>query len=187
MPSSSRRTSCAAARRARAPSTAAVNGVRQVAPGVVASFLTTVMIVGPLSFMTGNIGAVLKYIPIVLVIVLVVSLVEAFLILPHHMLHSLDRDLKPGRVGRAVNGGFDWLRDRAVVPFARPCPALPLPDARHRRLPRHAVGGALHRRSHQVSELPHAGERHGRGAPSARPGRAAVAHRAAGEQGRRGA
>ncbi len=97
---------------------AAVNGVKQVAPGVVASFLTTVMIVGPLSFMSGNIGAVLKYIPIVLVIVLVVSLIEAFLILPHHMLHSLDRDLTPGRVGRAVNGGFDWLRDRVVVPFA---------------------------------------------------------------------
>lgn len=97
---------------------AAVNGVRQVAPGVVASFLTTVMIVGPLSFMSGNIGAVLKYIPIVLVIVLVVSLIEAFLILPHHMLHSLDRDLSPGRIGRAVNGGFDWLRDRVVVPFA---------------------------------------------------------------------
>ena len=34
------------------------------------------------------------------------------------MLHSLDRDLTPGRVGRAVNGGFDWLRDRVVVPFA---------------------------------------------------------------------
>ncbi len=97
---------------------AAVNGVRQVAPGVVASFLTTVMIVGPLSFMTGSIGAVLRYIPIVLVIVLVVSLVEAFFILPHHMLHSLDRNLSPGRVGRVVNGGFNWLRDRVVVPFA---------------------------------------------------------------------
>jgi multidrug efflux pump subunit AcrB len=97
---------------------AAVNGVRQVAPGVVASFLTTVMIVGPLSFMAGSIGAALKYIPIVLVMVLVVSLIEAFFILPHHMLHSLDRDLSPGRIGRAANGGFDWLRDRVVVPLA---------------------------------------------------------------------
>ena len=97
---------------------AAVNGVREVAPGVIASFLTTVMIVGPLSFMSGNVGAVLKYIPIVLVIVLVVSLIEAFLILPHHMLHALDRDLTPGRVGRVVNDGFNWLRDRVVVPLA---------------------------------------------------------------------
>ncbi|WP_116132023.1 efflux RND transporter permease subunit [Tropicimonas sp. IMCC34043] len=97
---------------------AAVNGATEVGPGVIASFLTTVMIVGPLGFMAGNIGAVLKYIPIVLVITLVVSLIEAFLILPHHMLRALDRDLSPGMVGRAVNGGFDRLRDRVVVPFA---------------------------------------------------------------------
>ncbi|MGC9369016.1 MAG: efflux RND transporter permease subunit [Paracoccaceae bacterium] len=97
---------------------AAVNGVSQVGPGVIASFLTTVMIVGPLGYMAGNIGAVLKYIPIVLVITLIVSLVEAFLILPNHMHHSLKGDLSPGRIGRAVNGAFDGLRDRVVVPLS---------------------------------------------------------------------
>ncbi|MDQ2090353.1 efflux RND transporter permease subunit [Marimonas arenosa] len=97
---------------------AAVNGAIQVGPGVVASFLTTVMIVGPLGFMTGQIGAVLKYIPIVLVMTLVVSLVEAFLVLPSHLHHSLNRDLAPGRISRAVNSGFTWLRDRVVVPLA---------------------------------------------------------------------
>ncbi|WP_212524810.1 efflux RND transporter permease subunit [Actibacterium sp. MT2.3-13A] len=97
---------------------AAVNGARQVGPGVVSSFLTTVMIVGPLGYMSGNIGAVLKYIPIVLVITLIVSLVEAFLILPNHVHHSLKGDLAPNRVSRAVNGGFDWVRDRIVVPLS---------------------------------------------------------------------
>lgn len=97
---------------------AAVNGARQVGPGVVASFLTTVMIVGPLGYMSGNIGAVLKYIPIVLVITLIVSLVEAFLILPNHMHHSLKGDLSPNAVSRAVNGAFDWVRDRIVVPLS---------------------------------------------------------------------
>ena len=51
----------------------------QVGPGVIASFLTTAIIIGPLSFLTGNIGALLKYIPIVLLITLTVSLIEAFL------------------------------------------------------------------------------------------------------------
>ena len=97
---------------------AAVNGVLQVGPGVLASFLTTVMVIGPLGFLTGNIGAVLKYIPIVLLITLSVSLIEAFLILPAHMRHSLDGDLRPGRISRAVNRGFDALRDRLVVPLA---------------------------------------------------------------------
>lgn len=97
---------------------AAVNGARQVTPGVIASFLTTVMIVGPLAFMDGRIGAVLKYIPIVLVMTLIVSLIEAFLILPHHMRHSLSGDLRPNRISRAVNAAFDGLRDRVVVPLS---------------------------------------------------------------------
>jgi len=98
---------------------ATVNGVAQVGPGVIASFLTTLCIVGPLGFITGNIGAILKYIPVVLVIVLAVSIIEAFLILPHHMKGALDRPMTPGRMVRAVNAGADGLRDRVIVPLAR--------------------------------------------------------------------
>ncbi|MBZ4020878.1 hypothetical protein CKO11_00195 [Rhodobacter sp. TJ_12] len=97
---------------------AAVNGVLQVGPGVLASFLSTALVIGPLSFLSGNIGALLKYIPIVLLITLTVSLIEAFLILPAHMRHSLDRDMRPGAVGRAVNSVFERFRDGVVVPFA---------------------------------------------------------------------
>jgi len=97
---------------------AALNGVLQVGPGVLASFLTTAMIIGPLAFMAGSIGAILKYIPIVLLMTLTVSLIEAFLILPAHMRHSLDGDLRPGPVARRVNGAFDRLRDRVIVPLA---------------------------------------------------------------------
>lgn len=97
---------------------AAINGVKQVGPGVFASFLTTAMVIGPLSFLTGTIGALLKYIPIVLLITLTVSLIEAFLILPAHMRHSLGHDLRPGPVGRAVNGAFERFRDGVVVPLA---------------------------------------------------------------------
>ncbi|MEX1660884.1 efflux RND transporter permease subunit [Thioclava sp. 15-R06ZXC-3] len=97
---------------------AALNGVMQVGPGVIASFLTTAMIIGPLSFLSGNIGALLKYIPIVLLITLTVSLIEAFLILPAHMRHSLHGDVRPGRVSRAVNGAFDRFRDGVIVPLA---------------------------------------------------------------------
>jgi len=101
-----------------APLEAAVNGVKQVGPGVIASFLTTAMVIGPLSFLSGNIGALLKYIPIVLLITLTVSLIEAFLILPAHMRHSLAGELRPGAVSRAVNAAFDRLRDGVVVPLA---------------------------------------------------------------------
>lgn len=97
---------------------AAVNGVMQVGPGVIASFLTTAIIIGPLSFLTGNIGALLKYIPIVLLITLTVSLIEAFFILPAHMRHSLHGDMQPSWVNRSVNAVFDRLRDGLIVPLA---------------------------------------------------------------------
>ena len=99
-------------------SEAAVNGVLQVGPGVFASFLTTAMVVGPLAFMSGSIGAVLKYIPMVLLITLVISLVEAFLILPAHMHHSLHGSAPMSGMNRAVNRVFNTLRDRIIVPSA---------------------------------------------------------------------
>lgn len=68
---------------------AAIAGTRQVAPGVVASFLTTVAVFGPLAFLAGNMGKVLQFVPMVLILVIAVSLIEAFLILPHHLAHSL--------------------------------------------------------------------------------------------------
>ncbi len=68
---------------------AAVDGASQVAPGVLASFLTTLTIFVPLAFLSGEIGSVLKVIPIVLISVLTISLIEAFLILPAHLHHSL--------------------------------------------------------------------------------------------------
>lgn len=68
---------------------AAIDGASQVAPGVVSSFLTTLTIFVPLAFLSGEIGSVLKVIPIVLISVLAISLIEAFLILPAHLHHSL--------------------------------------------------------------------------------------------------
>jgi len=101
------------------PTQAALKGVAQVGPGVLASFLTTVMIVGPLGLMAGQIGAVLKFLPVVLVITLVVSLIEAFFVLPHHLARALKGDMRPNRVNRWMNELFVGLRDRAIVPLAR--------------------------------------------------------------------
>ena len=93
---------------------AAVEGTRQVLPGVLSSFLTTAMIVGPLAFLSGRMGAVLEYIPAVLLITLLISLIEAFLILPAHMYHSLKHadNSQPSRLHQRINTGFDYLRDQ---------------------------------------------------------------------------
>ncbi|TKE96396.1 efflux RND transporter permease subunit [Vibrio kanaloae] len=71
---------------------AVYNGVKKVLPGVLSSFLTTVCIFGSLLFLDGEIGAVLKAVPQVLILVLSLSLIEAFLILPNHLSHSLHKE-----------------------------------------------------------------------------------------------
>ncbi len=68
---------------------AAIDGTKQVSPGVLSSFFTTVSVFGPLAFLSGHMGKVLQFVPMVLLLVLAVSLIEAFLILPHHLAHSL--------------------------------------------------------------------------------------------------
>lgn len=76
---------------------AVVHGVQKVLPGVVSSYLTTICIFGSLIFLQGEMGAVLKVVPMVLILVLTISLFEAFLILPHHLFKSLSqqKDAQP--------------------------------------------------------------------------------------------
>jgi len=98
---------------------AAIDGVRQVMPGVLSSFFTTAMVVGPLAFLSGKMGDVLKYIPAVLLITLVISLIEAFLILPAHLHHSMKHINKESRsyFQKKFEQGFEWVRDSIFLPI----------------------------------------------------------------------
>ena len=101
------------------PLEAAIEGAQQVLPSVFASFATTVCIFGSLAFLKGDIGQILRVVPIVMLYVLVVSLIEAFLILPHHLTVSLGKTSgKLPRIQQQVDRGVDWLRDNVVGPFA---------------------------------------------------------------------
>ncbi len=69
---------------------ATIDGVSEVAGGVWSSYLTTLFIFGALALsMEGDIGKVLYAIPVVLILTLSISMVEAFGILPNHLAHSL--------------------------------------------------------------------------------------------------
>jgi len=101
------------------PLHAAISGVQQVLPGVVSSFATTLLVFGSLAFITGNMGQILRILPIVLVVVLSVSLLEAFLILPHHLSHSLShmRAQRPSRFREGFEARFERLRERRFGPL----------------------------------------------------------------------
>ena len=96
------------------PMHAAIEGVKQVMPGILSSFATTLLVFGSLAFISGQMGQVLRVLPIVLILVVSVSLIEAFWILPHHLAHSLSHiKRKPvSRFREAFEQRFDVLRER---------------------------------------------------------------------------
>jgi hydrophobic/amphiphilic exporter-1 (mainly G- bacteria), HAE1 family len=94
---------------------AAIEGTRQVAPGVVSSFLTTIAIFAPLAFLSGRMGKVLQFIPMVLILVLAVSLLEAFLILPHHLASAMQHGPRQrGRFRLWFEARLDIFRERIL-------------------------------------------------------------------------
>jgi len=108
--------------RGKSPLEAAIDGAGEVIPSVFASFATTTCIFGSLAFLKGDIGAVLKVVPVVMLFVLVVSLIEAFLILPHHLKHTMEHGGdKPGRVQAKVEDAVAWMRENLVGRFADAC------------------------------------------------------------------
>ena len=104
------------------PADAATRGAQEVLPGVIASFLTTLCVFGSLAFLQGDIGQLLRVIPVVMIAVLAASLVEAFLILPHHLSHALAKgNPRDGWVQRKVGDGLSWVRENIVGVFCSVC------------------------------------------------------------------
>ena len=99
-------------RRGKSPLKAATDGISRVVRGVLSSFTTSVFLFGSLLFMKGEMGQILGVLPVVLLAVLSVSLIEAFLILPHHLKHSLEKRRDAGgrsKIRLWVDNGFQAL------------------------------------------------------------------------------
>jgi len=98
----------------KSPVEAAIDGTHRVFAGVFASFLTSAFLFGSLLMMKGDMGQVLGVLPVVLLSVLTISLIEAFLVLPHHLMHSLQHahHKKPAKIRQKFESAFEVLRDR---------------------------------------------------------------------------
>ena len=104
------------------PLEAAVAGARQMAVPVTFSILTSVAAFAPMFFVPGINGKIFKLIPAVVVLVLVFSWLESFLILPAHLARAA-RDGEPGRLRRGVERvqavvarGLQWHVTRVYRP-----------------------------------------------------------------------
>lgn len=94
------------------PAVAAENAAKRMFSPVLSSTITTIIAFFGLVAIGGRFGDLIADIPFTVIVVLAASLVECFLILPHHLSHSIGTNAKehwydiPSRV---VNRGFNWF------------------------------------------------------------------------------
>ena len=119
------------------PEQAAVDGVMEVLPAILSAILTTIIAFAIFLFLDGSVGDFFGEVSVVVILTLVVSLVEALIILPAHLAHSKalrkQKNIqKNGLAGlfqrifsklRLINTYGDkimkWLRDKLYSPSLR--------------------------------------------------------------------
>ncbi|SES70212.1 Multidrug efflux pump subunit AcrB [Paracoccus homiensis] len=109
---------------------AAERAARRMAAPVVSSTLTTVIAFAGLLAIGGRFGTLIVDIPQTVILVLIASLIECFLVLPSHMAHALTRSARRNwydRPSKVVNRGLDWLVRHGLRPLMRGVIALRYP------------------------------------------------------------
>nr|WP_297917143.1 efflux RND transporter permease subunit [uncultured Allomuricauda sp.] len=112
------------------PVRAAIDGTLEVIPPILSAIITTVLAFSIFLFLDGRIGDFFSEVSIIVILTLVVSLVEALIILPAHLAHS--KALQPQTDGpksgvaqvfsklRVINKMGDsamaWMRDKLYSP-----------------------------------------------------------------------
>ncbi|TXG38780.1 efflux RND transporter permease subunit [Seonamhaeicola maritimus] len=113
----------------KSPIKAAIDGTIEVLPPVVSALLTTMIAFSTFFFLDGRVGDFFGEVSTVVILTLLVSMVEALIILPAHVAHSkaLQREnRKPNKLNAffiKLNKGADKylnsFRDNYYVPFLR--------------------------------------------------------------------
>ena len=100
---------------------AAVDGTLQVMPPIIAAILTTVIAFSTFIFLPERLGSFFGQIAKVVGIILLISLIEAFLILPAHLSHSkaLIKNSKPFILNVWADKAISWIRDKIYVPMLK--------------------------------------------------------------------
>ena len=87
---------------------AAIRGTRRIKKALIFAVLTSVAAFTPLLFIPGGIGEVWSALPVIVIGMLLISLVEALLILPNHLSHLHGPEWKPSNL---VDRFFASIRD----------------------------------------------------------------------------
>ncbi|MFD2099667.1 efflux RND transporter permease subunit [Flagellimonas iocasae] len=112
------------------PVRAAVDGTMEVLPPIISAIITTVLAFSVILFLDGRIGEFFGEVSVIVILTLIISLIEALIILPAHLAHS--KALHPQKEGpktgiakvfaklRVINKIGDsmmaWMRDKLYSP-----------------------------------------------------------------------
>ncbi len=97
--------------RGHSPEDASVMAALFMAAPVTSASLTTIAAFLPLLVIGDIIGAIIREVPVVVIVVLIASLIECLFVLPTHMRHALAKlQAEPSRFRRWFNGNFERLR-----------------------------------------------------------------------------
>ena len=102
------------------PVVAAENAARRMAMPVFSATATTIIAFAGLTVIAGRFGDLISDIPFTVIVVLTASLVECFLVLPHHMSHALSASSRAhwyDAPSRTVNRGFERMREAIFRPL----------------------------------------------------------------------
>lgn len=108
------------------PIDAAIKGTKDVSKPVIFSIITTILAFVPLLFMPGETGKFWYPLPVVVIVILAISLLEALFILPSHLAH-LSKRKKKGAIRKFEDWqekfarGFDRLVDKYYRPLLDKC------------------------------------------------------------------
>ncbi|MDA1230448.1 MAG: efflux RND transporter permease subunit, partial [Planctomycetota bacterium] len=117
----------------KSPMQAALDGTIEVVPSVFSSVTTTVFAFMPMFFVTGIMGKFFAVMPLAVIAILVISLIEASMVLPSHLAHGNGRP-SPLTAGLnrftnfVLNAFISWIY-RPVVVFCVRNPAMTLSSA----------------------------------------------------------
>jgi multidrug efflux pump subunit AcrB len=93
---------------------AAIEALREVAKPVTAAVLTTMAAFGPLMLLPGILGDFMRVVPMVVVTALAISLLEAFWMLPAHVIAARVNLQRPSRVQRLRARATHWIQIRYI-------------------------------------------------------------------------
>ncbi|MFX0558529.1 efflux RND transporter permease subunit [Maribacter sp. CXY002] len=117
----------------KSPVQAAVDGTLEVLPPIISAIITTILAFSIFLFLDSRIGEFFGEVSVIVILTLVVSLIEALIILPAHLAHSkalqpLNNRPKKGLAKafaklRIINESGDrfmtWMRDKLYAPSLR--------------------------------------------------------------------